>query len=135
MAIDLGAGQEEGFSAINATPLVDVMLVLLIVFLIAIPTIVSSKAVKLPAYASHEHHARGTHILSIHADGRVYVDDLEVVAASLQAALSQLPARDQVILEIHADRRVPLDRVRSVMESARLAGVSQILFALQPGGA
>lgn len=135
MAIDLGAGHEEGFSAINATPLVDVMLVLLIVFLIAIPSIVSSKAVKLPAYASHEHHARGTHILSIDAEDRFYLDDLEVASAGLPAALSHLPARDQAILEIHADRRVPLDRVRSAMDSARQAGVSQILFALQPGGA
>ena len=96
MAVGPASGEDEVMSAINTTPLVDVMLVLLIIFLITIPVVNSSIAVNLPREASHESQALPQNIIvTVDAQGAVYwfdqpVPSTDMLAAALRTASSSV---------------------------------------------
>ena len=127
-------GPSQPMSEINVTPLVDVMLVLLVIFIITAPLL--SYAIKLdlpndPAPAAEA--ALNTIKLSIDADGKVHVDTEAITDDQLRARFSAA-AKTSPVPEVHvrADKATRYERVAFVMSSAQQAGLTKIGFVTEP---
>jgi biopolymer transport protein ExbD len=119
---------------INMTPLVDVMLVLLVIFILAAPVLHHATRVDLPQASSQPQTPEPSRLrLSIQADGHYLLDEQPISDAALQqrlqAAAHQTPP---AALHIHGDKAVRYERVAQAMASAQLAGLRQIGFVTQP---
>lgn len=130
----MNSGEDAPMSDINVTPLVDVMLVLLIVFMITMPVLTHSIPLQLPTASEHakqQEQPKDPLRLSIDANGAYYLGTdtqglrLDELGAQLQAAQAQ--NRD-TILAIAADKEVPYDFVAKALIAAREAGVSKVGF-------
>ncbi|MDE2121875.1 MAG: biopolymer transporter ExbD [Betaproteobacteria bacterium] len=100
-------GEEQALSTINTTPLVDVMLVLLIIFLITVPVIRYPQHVELPRQAAQARHPRASDVvISVTRDGRMYWGDARLAdPAELRRRLRTAAAlRPQPRVQISADR-------------------------------
>ncbi|PMS18139.1 biopolymer transporter ExbD [Trinickia dabaoshanensis] len=119
---------------INMTPLIDVMLVLLIVFMIAIPAIEHAIKLDLPHVGSQAQDVKPAHIeVGLRADGTLVWDGANVDDAGLRAALKQAAqTKPQPQLRLRADRKVPYERVADVMSAAQESGLTQIGFVTEP---
>jgi biopolymer transport protein TolR len=122
-----------GFRDINLTPLVDVMLVLLIVFMITAPLLTAGLPVALPNVSGEPapiHDVRL--VISVTAEERIVYDDRDVTD-DLQAILSadQRLKRAGTIY-IRADRRVAYGAVARVIAAARTAGVANVNLVVEP---
>lgn len=131
------SGPSQPMSEINVTPLVDVMLVLLVIFIITAPLL--SYAIKLdlpndPAAASEA--ALGTIRLSIDAEGKVYVDSNAIGDEQLRAQFSAA-AKSSPVPEVHvrADKATRYERISFVMSAAQQAGLTKIGFVTEPAAA
>jgi biopolymer transport protein TolR len=124
-------------SEINVTPMVDVMLVLLIIFMVTAPLIQQGVKVNLPeAKAAPVEAAEKKLVLSIDAGRRVFIGDAEVALEELEqklAANAKAQAEKEVYL--HADRDVPYGVVVEVMAAAQRAGVTNVGMITDPFGA
>lgn len=125
---------DDVMNEINMTPLVDVMLVLLIVFIITIPVMKHAVNVDLPRANNEPEQVKPQNIsLSITADGQYFwnkepVSD-EELTIRLQAEASKDPQPD---LHIHGDKEVRYERVAKAMAAAQTAGVRKIGFVTDP---
>jgi biopolymer transport protein ExbD len=119
---------------INMTPLVDVMLVLLIIFLVTIPAIQHAVKVDLPHASSQREDVKPSHItVSINADGSIYWDDRRVSDDALQAQIAAAARQTpQPELHLRADRKVAYERVADVMSYAQSGGLTKIGFVTDP---
>jgi biopolymer transport protein ExbD len=128
-------GDDGLLASINTTPLVDVMLVLLIIFLITIPVVNSSIAVTLPREAAIAGEAQPQAIIvTVDAQGAVYwfdqpVASTEALAAQLTRAAQQ-PTPPE--LDIRADARADYDAIGRVVYAAQQAGIARIGFLMEP---
>jgi biopolymer transport protein ExbD/biopolymer transport protein TolR len=122
-------------SDINMTPLIDVMLVLLVIFMIAAPLMTSSLKMALPKVAAAKASDGGAALaLGITADGRFHVGDAVVTQDDLVRALKQNAARQpQPDVTLRADQSVPYGRVAQLIGLIQDAGLSHIGFIAQPG--
>jgi biopolymer transport protein ExbD len=131
-----GSGMQP-MSEINTTPLVDVMLVLLVIFIITAPLFHQAVPVDLPKVDSSKLDDKPKVVqLAIDAQGLVYVDgvlvDLKSVGATLAARVTPgVPAPE---LHLRADRGTRYERVTAAMAAAQKAGISKIAFVTEPGG-
>ncbi|MCL6263496.1 biopolymer transporter ExbD [Craterilacuibacter sp. RT1T] len=118
---------------INMTPLVDVMLVLLVVFIVTAPLLSNAVRVDLPRAAAAAHQDKPEQIrLAIDAAGALWWNDAPLseaaFAARLQAAVASHP---DVELHVRADKAVRYELVAKALASAQQAGVSRIGFITQ----
>ncbi len=120
-------------SNINVTPLVDVCLVLLIIFMVVMPVIVNGVPVKLPI-ARGEHARDGQHQLAITVkdDGTVYLGTVAVrqeqVASELQRLHGESPDRE---VAVRGDQSVAYGEVVKVLDACRSAGYSDVRLMSQ----
>ncbi|MEQ1600831.1 MAG: biopolymer transporter ExbD [Methylophilaceae bacterium] len=129
-------GSDGMMSEINVTPLVDVMLVLLTVFIVTAPLLMNAVSVNLPkASASIALQKISDVRVSITASGEVFVDKTKIPAASLENTLKQLKAKADVRVEILADERVPYREVARAMAQIQRAGISKFTFVMLPDSA
>jgi biopolymer transport protein ExbD len=131
---DQRAGPSQPMADINVTPLVDVMLVLLVIFIITAPLL--SYSIKLdlpndPAPASEP--APATVRLSIDAGGAVYWDGEPVSDAQLTARMAEA-AKNLTLPELHlrADKATRYERISFVLSTAQQAGLAKIGFVTEP---
>jgi len=126
---------DEVMSEINMTPLVDVMLVLLIIFIITIPVMKHSVNVDLPvAKAQPQVILRQTVRLSVDAQGLYYWNETPVEESALAGLLQAEAAREpQPELHIRGDKAVRYEYVATLMASAQRAGLRKIGFVTEPG--
>ncbi|MDD1620219.1 MAG: biopolymer transporter ExbD [Methylococcaceae bacterium] len=127
--------EDEGgeLSEINVTPLVDVMLVLLIVFIVTAPLLTQAVKVKLPKTEQTEP-APDKHIaiLSVTAGGEAHLDDKTVALDALENELKALQARDpEISVQLQADRAAIFESVAKVMASAQRSGIGKLSFVTQ----
>jgi biopolymer transport protein ExbD len=125
---------DEVMSEINMTPLVDVMLVLLIVFIITVPVMKHAVNIDLPRAASQPQDKPPASLrLSIQANGQYLLNELvsddATVQQQLQNAAAQTP---QPELHIHGDKAVRYERVAQAMAAAQQAGLHKIGFVTDP---
>lgn len=128
MAIQNSEGEE--MSEINVTPLVDVMLVLLVVFIVTAPLLTQAVKVKLPETEKTEP-APDQHvsILSVNAQGVPELDDRQIALESLEGELKALKERDpEINLQLQADKTAIFESVAKVMAIAQRSGVSKLSF-------
>jgi biopolymer transport protein ExbD len=122
-------------SDINTTPLVDVMLVLLIIFLITVPVINTSVVVRLPRQANQLQQSQpDTVLISVDALGGMYWLDTRLNdPQSLQDRLRQAAARQpQPAVHIRGDARADYAAVARVLQAAQSAGIARIGFVTEP---
>ena len=120
-------------SDINVTPLVDVMLVLLVIFMVTAPLMTSAIRLDLPQSEGAESGAATSAVvLVVDAQGVLYLNDQAVTAEALRAHLSEAARRNPLTeLELRADATVPYGRVVEAMGLAQKAGLTRIGFVAQ----
>ena len=121
-------------SDINMTPLVDVMLVLVVIFIITAPLLASSIRLDLPRTDGAKPNDASRFVtVVLDRAGRAFVDDKPLSAEQLAQRMSQA-ARDNPDTEIQlrADQTVPYGRVVEVMGAAQKAGLNRIGFVAEP---
>jgi biopolymer transport protein ExbD len=138
MAMNVGTsegGEDEAISTINTTPLVDVMLVLLIIFLITIPVVTQSVGVKLPAETNVPRQTKPENIeIAVTRDGDVYwgmqlVRDNEDLVNRLKKIATQQP---QPEVHIRGDQTGRYEFVGRVVFAAQRAGIQKVGFVTEP---
>ncbi|EIP85517.1 transport energizing protein, ExbD/TolR family [Burkholderia humptydooensis MSMB43] len=119
---------------INMTPLVDVMLVLLIIFLVTIPAMHHAVKIDLPRASSQPVEVKPKTIdVAIESDGTVLWDDQPVSATNLQSRIAQAAQTNpQPELHLRADRKVAYERVAEVMSAAQAGGLTKLGFVTEP---
>ncbi len=123
-------------SEINVTPLVDVMLVLLIIFMITAPMLTQGLTVQLPTAEgkSFELASENPAKIQVAASGAVYLDGTPAGSTSLDQTLGpMLRARRVKRALLEADKGVPYGRVVAVLDVMNRAGVEQLGMVTQPG--
>ena len=124
----------EPMSDINMTPLIDVMLVLLIIFMITAPMMTSRLKLDLPRAETQATPPAPPAVIAIAltADGRTHLDEQVVDAAALQAQLqAQAKAKPDTEVQLRADRVVPYERVAQLIGLLQKAGLTRIAFVTE----
>jgi biopolymer transport protein ExbD len=138
MAVILDTPQDEDDSlvaAINTTPLVDIMLVLLIIFLITVPVVTHTVAVALPHEVNQPNKTRPDNItIAVDKAGNVYWNQVPV--AGRATLLKRLEARagedPQPEVQIRADKDARYEFVGRVVVDCQRAGLSKVAFIIEP---
>ena len=125
---------DEVMNEINMTPLVDVMLVLLIIFIITVPVMKHSVNVDLPRATNQPENIKPETIrLSVASDGKYYWNESQVTQEELLPRLQVEAAKQpQPDLHIRGDKDVRYERVAQAMAAAQRAGVRKIGFVTEP---
>ncbi|MDB5940495.1 MAG: Biopolymer transport protein ExbD/TolR [Ramlibacter sp.] len=136
MAIRYRQPQEDALIAeINTTPLVDVMLVLLIIFLITVPVVNSSILVSLPREQVQVRETRPENVIvSVDADGAIYWFETRLASPDQLAQRLALVAARQPQPEVHirGDARADYDSIGRVVFAAQQMGIERIGFITEP---
>jgi len=130
MAFGTQDDADEVMNEINMTPLVDVMLVLLIIFIITIPVMKHSVNIELPRASNQPQDAKPQTIrLTVDAEGKYFWNDEAVDEAKLNSLLqAEAQKTPQAPLHIRGDKAVRYERVAQAMAAAQRAGMTQIGF-------
>ncbi|WP_151636402.1 ExbD/TolR family protein [Noviherbaspirillum aerium] len=125
---------DDVMSEINMTPLVDVMLVLLIIFIITVPVINHAVKLDLPRAESQPNDVKPAHIdVAIDANGVVSWNGAAVDEQSLKGHIATAAALSpQPELHLRADRKTPYENVARLMSAAQIGGLNKIGFVTDP---
>jgi len=137
MAMQLGPsdGDDELLTTINTTPLVDVMLVLLIIFLITIPVVTTSVKVNLPHEVQQPRETKPDNIvLSVNAKGQAFLFDTPLrnqaeMVKQLQVLADKKP---QPEVQIRGDAQTDYEAVGRVLFAAQSVGLTKVRFVTDP---
>ncbi len=134
MAFGTQDDTDEVMNEINMTPLVDVMLVLLIIFIITVPVMKHAVNVELPQASSQREQVKPETLrLSVDAAGLYYLNGAGLSDADLSARLQSEAAKEpQPELHIRGDKAVRYERVAQAMAAAQRAGLRKIGFITEP---
>ena len=118
---------------INTTPLVDVMLVLLVIFLVTAPMLTNAVRLELPNEAANEVKDQKVAVISIKPDGQYYWDDKPVSDAELEQNLRAAHDKDEKQpLHIRADTNTNYGKVSHVLAVSSRIGLTNIGFITEP---
>ncbi|MDZ4051550.1 MAG: biopolymer transporter ExbD [Limnobacter sp.] len=125
---------QQEMSEINMTPLVDVMLVLLIIFIITVPVITHSVKVDLPQASQQPTEVKPDVVtLTVQRDGSLMWNDEELTFENLELRLQAVAQQEkQPELRIQGDKAVEYEKVVQVMAAAQRAGVEKLGFMTEP---
>jgi biopolymer transport protein TolR len=121
-------------SDINVTPLVDVMLVLLIIFMVTAPMMMQGVSVSLPQTTSKPLQSEKEHlIITVDRSQQIYINDYKVALEALQAKLKKIfEGRPDQKVYLRADKTVPYGVVVRVMSEIKNAGVGKLGMVTEP---
>ncbi|MBC3935138.1 biopolymer transporter ExbD [Undibacterium sp. CY7W] len=128
-----GSSAQENNSAladINVTPMVDVMLVLLVIFIMAAPLMLPAIQLELPATQARPAPAPAVTVqIAIAADQSLYWGGSRISAEELPVRLqTQARQSPQTVISLQADKATPYEQLAKVMAAAQAAGLNQISF-------
>jgi biopolymer transport protein ExbD len=134
MAFGTQDDTDDVMNEINMTPMVDIMLVLLIIFIITVPVLKHSVNIELPKASNEAQRIQPDTIrLTVDATGAYFINDKAIadseLTPQLQAAAAQKPQPD---LHIRGDKSVRYERVAQAMAAAQQAGLNKIGFITEP---
>ena len=134
MAYSSSYGQtRSSLAEINITPLVDVVLVLLIIFMISVPVLQSGIEVAVPKTRTVKEITEQRLVVTIDREQRVFLGDQPVNIHDLGRKLRQPGADDaKKVIYLRADERVPFGAFASVMDAVKQAGITNISIVTQP---
>jgi len=134
MAFGTQDDSDEVMNEINMTPLVDVMLVLLIIFIITVPVMKHAVNIDLPRASNTVQDAKPETIrLSVDAAGQYYWNEAPLAETDLVPQLSAAAVRQpQPELHLRGDKAVRYERVALLMAAAQRAGLKKIGFITEP---
>jgi biopolymer transport protein TolR len=132
--MDVGEGRSNLISDINVTPLVDVMLVLLIIFMVTAPMMIHGVKVNLPITESKSIKSKEDPlILSITKKRLIFIEDYNVTFNALKGKLKKIVAnRAGTEILLQADKDVPYGFVMKVMSQVKEAGISKVGMITEP---
>ena len=118
---------------INITPLVDVVLVLLVIFMLTAPVLQSGIEVSVPKTKTVKEITEQRQVVTINRDQEVFLGDKPVNLADLPSRLAR-PGVDPAhqVIYVEADERVPFGAFASVMDAVKQAGITNISIVTQP---
>ena len=132
--MDVGEGRPNLISDINVTPLVDVMLVLLIIFMVTAPMMIHGVKVNLPVTESKSIKSKEDPlILSITKKRLIFIENYNVTLDALRGKLKKIVANragNEILLQ--ADKDVPYGFVMKVMSKVKEAGISKVGMITEP---
>ena len=141
MAISFGGSgrgdEDQMMASINTTPLVDIMLVLLIIFLITIPVATHTVPVNLPKEANQPTHTQpGNITIAVDAAGQVFwnAEPLADAAALRQRLTETASQAPQPEIHLRGDRDSPYEFVGRVVTACQRAGITKLGFITEPPG-
>ena len=125
--------QEEVMSEINMTPLVDVMLVLLIIFIVTMPVIQHSVKINLPQARTQMQATDVQSIqVSLNADGQVYWNEAPVDQTVLSQLIQQTGAQGNAQIHVRADKNTAYQHIAALMAQIQNAGVHKVSLITTP---
>jgi biopolymer transport protein ExbD len=137
MSMNVGSSgdEDEVVSAINTTPLVDIMLVLLIIFLITVPVVTTSIPVELPKERNEVRETKPENItISVDEQGRIFWNDLQI--KNNDALIERLKKISVLVpqpeVQIRGDGRGRYEGVGRVIYAAQRAGIAKVGFITEP---
>lgn len=134
--MSMGSFAEEGevLSEINMTPLVDVMLVLLIIFMLTVPTMQHVIKLDLPKASNQVQDLKPSHVnLFLYVNNRLTWDEKPISKADLLPKLMIEASRQpQPEIHLYADGKVPYEQVAQLMAIAQKSGLKRIGFVSKP---
>jgi len=133
---DSGDERYTPLAEINVTPMVDVMLVLLVIFMVAAPLLTVGVPINLPKSSAAQTTApQEPIIVSINAAGDTYVADSKVEAADLPAQLATLAAADPTrIVYVRGDRTIEYGRLMDLLTLVNAAGFAKVSLLAEATG-
>jgi biopolymer transport protein TolR len=134
MAFDSRSGGGGSIAQINVTPLVDVMLVLLVIFMVTAPIIQQGVSVDLPkTRAAGLNSQEDPLVVGLTKDGAVYLNDNQIALADLRGKLTAIghESPDRAVL-LRADRSVPYGDVVGVIAAIKEAGINKLGMVTEP---
>ena len=134
MAFGTQDDTDDVMNEINMTPMVDIMLVLLIIFIITVPVMKHSVNIDLPRASNEAQNIKPETIrLSVDAQGAYFLNEAQIADADLAPRLKQASAQNpQPELHIRGDKNVRYERVAQAMAAAQQAGLRKIGFITEP---
>ena len=130
-----GSGDPDVIMDINTTPLIDVMLVLLIIFLITIPVVTTSIPLQLPKERNEVRESKPENIvISVDSQGRIYWNDLQIktTAALIERLKKVAVLTPQPEVQIRGDGGARYDGVGKVVYAVQRAGIAKVGFITEP---
>ena len=130
----MGGNNDRLMSEINVTPLVDVMLVLLIIFMVTAPMMMQGVDVALPETTSEPLSAEKEHlVITIDPNGQIYINEFQVSLDVLSSKLSKiLEGKPDKEAYLRADKNIPYGSVVRVMAEIKSAGVDKLGMVTVP---
>ena len=134
MAFTTSSGQtRSSLAEINITPLVDVVLVLLVIFMITAPVLQSGIEVAVPKTKTVKEITEQRTVLTIDRDQQVFLGDKAVNLHQLPQMLRQMgDDSPKKVIYLRADERVPFGAFASLMDAVKQAGITNISIVTQP---
>ncbi|MDP1627606.1 biopolymer transporter ExbD [Parvibaculum sp.] len=135
MNVASNGDEDEVMSAINTTPLVDVMLVLLIIFLITIPVAIQTVPVELPKASSEINQTEPRNItIAVDADGHYYwnASRVETREEMLKKLIEAAQADTQPEIQVRGDRMTRFESVGRLILDIQRAGIHKVGFITEP---
>ena len=133
MAMGTGGGRRKGFSEINVTPLVDVMLVLLVVFMVTAPLLTAGLRVELPNVEAHEAPVKDTKlVVTVTKEEKILFGEDDVTSNVEDVLLKNERVQKEKELYIRADKNARYGAVARVVAAARGAGVEGLNLLVEP---
>ena len=128
-----GRGRRRGFTDINVTPLVDVMLVLLVVFMVTAPLLTTGLKIDLPAVKASNTPVKDARLLvTVNKEEQIFFGDTDVTATIEQVLLDNQRVQTEKELYIRADKEARYGVVARVVAAARVSGVVALNLLVQP---
>lgn len=132
MAFTTGKGRTQtSLEGINITPLVDVVLVLLLIFMVTAPVLQSGVDVAVPQTRTVNQLTEAHRVVTVDKDGNVFLDDKPINIHDLPALLAKGGSPGKTVY-VRADARVPFGAFASVMDEVKQAGITNISIVTQP---
>ena len=132
MAFSSRGRTQSALADLNITPLVDVVLVLLLIFMLTAPVLQSGIVVAVPQTRTVNQLTEEHMVVTIDKDQNVFLQDKQINIHNLASLLGDNPKETKRVVYVRADQKVPFGAFAAVMDAVKQAGITNISIVTQP---